>query len=91
MTAPLLICSTTEAAPVGPATLMPATFIGEAATLAIAFAAPALFAGAYMALKRLAKRTSATWVVVMSVMTLAGGVALALGGRVDIFAGLSGS
>jgi hypothetical protein len=69
---------------------LPTSFIGEAATLALAFAAPALCAGGYLVLKRMASAIGTTAVVGMGLLTMAGGIALALGTDVQALTKLAG-
>jgi hypothetical protein len=80
-----------NAAPGGRQAVLPTSFIGEAATLALAFAAPALCAGIYLLFKRLAKRTGTPIAIGLSVATVTGGLALAIGGRFDLLTSFGGS
>jgi hypothetical protein len=79
------------AASIGRQSLLPTTFIGEAATLALAFAAPALCAGGYLLMKQLANRTSTPFAIGLGVLTTVGGAAIAVGGQNGLFAHLLGS
>jgi hypothetical protein len=87
-----LATSAALAASQGQLAILPTSFIGEAATLALAFAAPALCAGGYIVLKRIAKRTGAPVLVGIGVVaTAVGGLALSLGNRIDFLATLTPS
>lgn len=59
--------------------MLPTAFIGEAATLALAFAAPALCAGGYLLLKRAIKSVGVPAAIGVGLATVVGGVALAIG------------
>jgi hypothetical protein len=87
----VLLGSVAFAAQMNPPVVLPTSFIGEAATLALAFAAPALCAGGYMALRRLAKRTGAPLLVGLGFVTAASGLVLAISSRLDLFAALTGT
>ena len=59
--------------------MLPTAFIGEAATLALAFAAPALCAGGYLLLKRAVKSVGVPAAIGVGLATVVGGIALAIG------------
>lgn len=85
--APAMAASKTDLASI----MLPTSFIGEAATLALAFAAPALCAGGYLLLKRVIKALGVPAAIGVGVATAAGGIALAIGADPQLltrFAGL---
>jgi hypothetical protein len=60
------------------AALVPAHFAGEALTVAIAFALPAMVAGAYLALQRLNARFGARTLVILGATLVAVGLLAAV-------------
>jgi hypothetical protein len=70
--------------------MLPTSFIGEAATLALAFAAPALAAGAYLLLKRAVHTVGMPAAVGVGMATAVGGIALALGANSQMLTKLAG-
>ena len=70
--------------------MLPTAFIGEAATLALAFAAPALCAGGYLLLKRAIKSVGVPAAIGVGLATVVGGVALAIGVDTQMLTKLAG-
>jgi hypothetical protein len=88
----LALCSymTKPALAAGQSGLLPTSFIGEAATLSLAFAAPALLAGAFLLVRRFVTVIGVPAAVGVSVATAAGGLVLALKGQPDMLGRLAG-